>query len=41
MIEITFNLQKHVDYGQAVFVSGNLTNIGLWAPEKSFRLNWS
>lgn len=41
MIEIQLNLNKPVNYGQAIFVCGNLTNIGSWIPEKSLRLNWS
>lgn len=41
MIKIHFNIHKHVDYGQALFVSGNFPHIGSWTLEKAIRLNWS
>lgn len=39
--KIHFTLKKRIRYGQAIFVSGNIPELGNWAPSRAFRLSWN
>lgn len=36
-----FSLLKRVKYGQAVYVCGDIPELGCWLPDKAFRLKWT
>lgn len=39
--KIHFSLSKRVRFGQAIYVSGNIQELGLWEPSKAYRLKWN
>lgn len=39
--QISFSIAKKVKYGQAIYVCGNIKELGMWNPEKSLRLRWT
>jgi hypothetical protein len=41
MKKIHFIIQKKVDFGKALYVAGNILQLGCWDVEKSLRLSWA
>lgn len=39
--KIRFSLRKRVNFGQAVYVCGNILELGHWDPSKAYRLKWN
>ena len=39
--KIHFLIRKKVDFGQAIYVVGNLPELGGWTVHKSLRLTWN
>lgn len=40
-LQIHFNVCKPVEYGKAVYVVGNIQQLGAWDVQASLRLSWS
>jgi hypothetical protein len=40
-VEVTFKLEKHVEYGSRLCLIGADDKLGCWEPEKSVSLDWS
>lgn len=40
-VKIHFVIQKHIDFGQAIYVVGNIAGLGNWKVENSCKLCWS
>lgn len=38
--KIHFVMHKHVDFGKAIYVVGNIPQLGNWSIERSLRLSW-
>lgn len=38
--KIHFVMRKHLDFGKAIYVVGNIPQLGNWSIEKSLRLSW-
>lgn len=39
-LKIHFALQKEIEFGKAIYVVGNITQLGCWRIENSLRLSW-
>jgi hypothetical protein len=39
--KIHFTVRRRVKFGEAVYVCGSTPELGLWNPEKAFRLKWN
>jgi hypothetical protein len=40
-VKILFSIRREVRFGQAIYVCGNLSQLGGWQPEHAFRLRWN
>jgi hypothetical protein len=40
-IKIHFLMKKKVAYGEAVYVAGSSSALGVWNVERALRLNWN
>ena len=40
-LQIHFKVHKKTDFGKAVFVVGNIPELGFWKVEFSLRLTWN
>ena len=40
LISLTFFVRKFVKYGEGVYISGNVPELGNWNPEKALKLFW-
>jgi hypothetical protein len=39
--KILFSLKKRVNFGQGIYVCGNISELGLWEPSRAYRLKWN
>lgn len=40
-VKIHFNIMKKVNFGQAVYVVGDIDSLGVWSLDSAFRLSWN
>lgn len=39
--KIHFTIKKKVKFGEAIYVCGNINQLGKWDPSKSYKLQWN